>query len=222
MLLPIFPSHPTCRSCPRWEHVPRNPGTPTTQWGLSSTTAPVLLCIGPAPGFHEHSYNEPFRGKAGRLLRDIILVNLSTLCTIYGTYLTRCGPEPDAKARDYKACFPHHQADLATILTTHTLSPLYILLLGAATTTHFHRLHLNTRISHKSAISNNGRPHQILGRTIPVFATLHPAAVLRNNSLIYTVEDHIELLTATINGQAPTPSSPDIHPVRSPHHLSRH
>lgn len=218
MNLPVFPSHPDCRACGRWELVPRNPGVPTTQWGLPGPGAPVLICIGPSPGYHEHVHNEPFVGKPGRLLRDILLAELSTLCTIYGTYLARCGPEPDAKARDYKSCFSFFTEDFRSILDAHPGSQIHVLLLGADATAQFHRLHLGARCSHKTAISRNGKPHQIAGRSIPVFATLHPAAILRNNSLIHTVEDHIELLISTVKGCAPTPTDPDIQPPRSPHH----
>lgn len=220
--LPVFPSHPDCRACGRWELVPRNPGVPTTQWGLPGPDAPVIVCIGPSPGYHEHIHAESFVGKPGRLLRDILLSELSTLCTIYGTYLTRCGPEPDAKSKDYKSCFNHHRDDLATIFTRHPDQPIFILLLGSSSTSQFHRLHLNLRYSHKASISQNGKLRQILGRSASVFTTLHPAAILRNNSLIHTVEDHIELLTSTIKGIAPIPTEPDIQPARSPYHILGH
>jgi len=215
--LPVFPSHPDCRACGRWEQAPRNPGVPTTRWGLPGPDAPVLVCIGPAPGYHEHVHNEPFVGKPGRLLRDILLAELSTLCTIYGTYLARCGPEPDAKARDYKSCHPHCSADLASILATNP-PQILVLLLGSDATAQFHRLHLGMRVSHKDAISQNGKVRQLAGTPVHVFATLHPAAILRNNSLIHTVEDHIELLISTVKGCAPVPTDPDIQPPRSPHH----
>ena len=218
MNLTLFPSHADCRACGRWEQAPRNPGVPTTRWGLPGPDAPVLICIDPAPGYHEHVHNEPFVGKPGRLLRDILLAELSTLCTIYGSYLVRCGPEPDAKSRDYKACHPHWSADLRSILDAHPSSQIHMLLLGSDAASHFHRAHLSARVSHKDAIASNGRPRSILGRTVHVFTTLHPAAVLRNNSLIHTVEDHVELLIATVRGCAPVPTDPDIQPPRSPHH----
>ncbi len=216
--LTLLPPQPDCRACLRWEQAPRNPGVPTTRWGLPGPDAPVLIVIGPTPGYHEHVHSEPFVGKPGRLLRDILLADLSTLCTIYGTYLARCGPEPDAKARDYKACFSFHDSDFRAILDAHPGSQIHVLLLGADAAAQFHRLHLGSRCSHKDAIARNGKPHQIAGRTIPVFTTLHPAAILRNNSLIYTVEDHIELLSSTIRGCAPVPTDPDIQPPRPPHH----
>ena len=218
MNLPIFPSHPDCRVCPRWEQAPRNPGVPTITVGTSSPSSPVLIVVGPTPGYHEHVHNEPFVGKPGRLLREIMLAELSTLCTIYGMYLARCGPEPDAKARDYKSCFPFHHSDMTAIFEAHHAQQILILLLGSDATANFLKLHTGTRVSHKTAISQNGKPRQILSRSVPVFATLHPAAVLRNNSLIHTIEDHIELLTSTVRGCAPTPTDPDIQPARSPHH----
>lgn len=218
MNLPLFPSHPECRSCARWEQAPLNPGVPTTQWGLPGAGVPVLIVIAPTPGYHEHMHNTPFMGKPGQLLRNIILDELSTLCTIYGTYLARCGPNLDAKARDFKACFSFHLSDLSAIFHHHPTQQIHILLLGSDATTQFHRLHLGIRLPLKAALSINGKPRTIFSRSVPVFATIHPAAVLRSHALISTIEDHIELLIATIKGCAPTPTDPDIQPARSPHH----
>ena len=195
----------------------RNPGVPTIQWGLPpSRSTPILICIGPSPGYTEHLHNEPYTGKAGQLLRTIYLANLANLCTIYLTYMVRCGPEPDAKARDFKSCFSFHTQDLSTIVATSE-QPIYVLLLGSPPVVQFHRLHLGLRLSAKEAFSINGRERTILNRTMSIFSTIHPAAVLRNNSLIYTIEDHIDLLTASILGAAPTPTEPDIRAARSPH-----
>lgn len=220
MNLPLFPSHPDCRSCERWELAPRNPGVPTIRWGLPGPGSPVLIAIGPAPGYYDHVDNAPFSGKPGRLLRSIALANLSTLCTIYLTMMVRCGVEPDAKSRHYKSCYSHHDADLSAILAAHPSDFTAILLLGADATAQFHRLHFGKRLSHKDAMSSNGRPLLVHGRPIPVFSTLNPAAILRNNSLIHTLEDHVELLTATILGHAPIPTDPVILPARSPNRLA--
>lgn len=59
----LLPPQPDCRGCARWEQAPRNPGVPTTRWGLPGPDAPVLIVIGPTPGYHEHTHNEPFVGK---------------------------------------------------------------------------------------------------------------------------------------------------------------
>jgi uracil-DNA glycosylase family 4 len=215
MNLPVFPSHPECRDCGRWELAPRNPGIPTTTVGVPGRDA--LVVVMPSPGYYEHLHNAPASGKPGRLLRDILLAELSTLCTIYLTCLVRCGVDQDTKSRDFTSCFPHHLADIHAIWATQP-PQIRVLLLGADATVQFHRLHLGIRMSHKAAISSNGKPRTILSRSVPVFATLHPAAILRNNSLIHTVEDHINLLTAHVRGQAPTPTDPDIQPPRPPHH----
>lgn len=216
----IFPTHSDCRSCPRWAHPPLNPGIPSTQWGLPpSPDTPVLIVIGPTPGFWEHFYNEPFRGKPGRLLREIILLNLSTLCTIYGTTLVRCGPSLNAKSADYKACFPHCSNDLQRIFDRHPPHKIHMLLLGSEATGNFLRKATGQRNTFKDALSQNGKPRTILQVQVPIFVTIHPAAVLRNNSHIHTIEDHIELLTATIQGVAATPTDPDIQDPRPPYHL---
>ena len=215
MNLPVFPSHPDCRDCGRWEQVPKNPGVPTIAVGAPDL--PALVVVGPTPGYHEHIHNEPMVGKPGRLLRSIYLHGLADLCTIYYTYMARCGPNPDAKAREYKCCFTHHLSDMAQILAVPA-PQIVVLLLGADTVRHFYRLHLGIRMSHKEAMSQNGKTRIIQSRELPIFSTLHPAAVLRNNSLIHTVEDHIDLLTAHIQGQAPSITDPDIQPARSPHH----
>jgi uracil-DNA glycosylase family 4 len=177
-----------------------------------------LIVIGASPGYHEHLHDAPFMGNGGRLLRDVILAELYTLCTIYLTNLVRCGREPDAKSKDYKSCFPHHLEDMRQILETPHPAH-YVLLLGAPATVQFHRLHLGLKLRHSDAIAQNGRHHTVLGRSVPVFTTLHPGAVLLNNSLIHNVEDHVNLLISTIRGEAPAPTEPDIQPARSPHHL---
>jgi uracil-DNA glycosylase family 4 len=212
----LMPPLPDCRLCSRWELAPKNPGVPTIQVGIPGRDA--LVVVAPSPGYYEHVHNEPAVGKPGRLLREILLAELSTLCTIYLTYLVRCGVDQDSKSKDFKSCFTHHLADIHSIWASPA-PQIRVLLLGADATTQFHRLHLGIRVSHKEAIANNGKPRTILSRSVPVFATIHPAAILRNNSLIHTVEDHINLLTAHVKGQAPTPTDPDIQAPRSPHHL---
>lgn len=219
MNLPLFPSHPDCRACARHELAPCNPGVPTIQWGLPGPGHPVLVVVGVTPNWHDHQLNEPFRGKPGRLLRDIILSNLSNLCTIYLTLMARCGPDFTAKARDYKSCFPHHLADLSQILGHHPSDPIHYLLLGSPATVQFHRLHLGLRVSQKEAFSLNGKERTILSRPSPVFSTWHPNAVIRNNSVIHSVEDHVTLLESHVRQQISPVSEPDIQPARSPHHL---
>ena len=216
MNLPLFPSHHECRSCDRWQEASCNPGIPTE--GIGDPGLPALVVVGASPGYHEHRSNAPFKGAAGRLLRDVVLAELSTLCTIYLTNLVRCGREPDAKSKHYKSCFPHHSSDLSAILETPHPAH-YVLLLGAPATVQFHRLHLGLKLRHSDAIAQNGRHHTVLGRSVPVFTTLHPGAILLNNSLIHNVEDHVNLLISTIRGEAPAPTEPDIQPARSPHHL---
>ena len=214
--LPVFPSRPDCRSCDRWEAVPRNPGVPFSAWGEPGPGRPVVVAVGAVPGFHEHNLNDSFRGKVGALLRDVILHDLSNSCTIYLGYMVRCGPEQDAKARHYKSCHGHLAEDLASILAAHPSDPIHVLLLGAKSSVEFHRLFLGMRLTHKECISSNGRVRTVLGRQIHVFSTLHPAEILRNNSLIYSVEDHVELLSSTIRGNAPVPTDPSIEAARAP------
>ena len=113
MNLPVFPSHPECRDCGRWELAPRNAGIPTTTVGVPGRDA--LVVVMPSPGYYEHLHNAPASGKPGRLLRDILLAELSTLCTIYLTCLVRCGVDQDTKSRDFTSCFPHHLTDIHAI-----------------------------------------------------------------------------------------------------------
>jgi uracil-DNA glycosylase family 4 len=219
MNLPVFPSRPSCRTCARWEQAPVNPGVPTIQWGLPGPGHPVLVVVGVTPKFFDHQHNEPFRGKPGDLVRSVYLANLSNLCTIYLTLLVRCGPDLPAKAADFKSCFAHHLDDLHQILAAHPDDPVHILLLGAPATTHFHRHHLGIRLTQKDGFSQNGKQRIIQSRPVSVFSTFHPGDVLRSNSLIHPVEDHMTLLESHVKNERRAATDPDIQPPRSPHNL---
>jgi uracil-DNA glycosylase len=209
--------HKDCTACERHAECPRNPGVPTERWGLPpSPSVPVLVVVGPCSTYTDHILWSPFYGKTGDVLRNILLDELATLCTIYGTALVRCHSATPPKSRHYKSCRPHHEDDVRHILGEHPCSDVRFLLLGSDAVAQFHRTWTGKPRSFRDALASNGRPLQIATRQCAVFSTYYPGAVLRNNSLIHSVEDHIELLVNTIRGHAPVPTEPVILPVRGP------
>lgn len=217
----ILHQHPTCTLCPRHLLAPCNPGIPASTSGLPpSDSTPVLCVILPSPTYQDHRHNiiaHP-SSQTGDLLHSTLLHHLATIATIHILPLTRCNSNPNPAASAYKACFPHHLADLTLI---HAANPIpkqiHMLLLGAAAATQFHRLHLQTKVTQKQLFTTNGRTQQILGRPHSIFSTWHPAAIILNNSLIHSTEDHLTLLTNHLLNLTQPITPPSIQLPRFPH-----
>ena len=125
-----------------------------------------VMVIGEAPGAREDDVERPFAGPAGqyldRILREVGLPRE----TIYITNSVRCRP-PDNRTptkSEIKACSGYMQSELEIV------GPDHVLLLG------------NTAlqaITGKTGIMSKRGTNRIIGDR-NYFATIHPAAVLRN------------------------------------------
>ena len=129
----------------------------------------ALLFVGEGPGAEEDEQGEPFVGRAGQLLTQIIKAMGYTREQVYIANVVKCrppgnrNPEPD----EIEACSPFLQAQIAAI------RPRVIVALGkfAAQTL----LRTDTPISRL-----RGRFHRLDG--VPVMPTFHPSYLLRNPS----------------------------------------
>lgn len=132
---------------------------------------PLVLVIGEAPGADEDAQGLPFVGKAGVLLDKMLAsISLSRTTNCYIANILKCRPPEnrDPLPEEQASCFPFLDAQI------HLLKPTAILLLGRIATQKI----LNT----KGSLS---RLHGIFFdyKTIPVLATYHPSALLRDESL---------------------------------------
>lgn len=126
-----------------------------------------LLIIGEAPGADEDAQGEPFVGRAGQLLNKILEAIHFQREDVYIANIIKCRPPNNRRpeADEVACCEPYlyKQIDL--------IQPKLILALGLTA--------VNTLLKTKYTMAAvRGRVLEFRG--IPVIATYHPAALLRN------------------------------------------
>ncbi|MBU6365923.1 MAG: uracil-DNA glycosylase [Gemmatimonadetes bacterium] len=128
-----------------------------------------LMCIGEAPGADEDAAGEPFVGEAGKLLTKILAaINLSRDAVFIANVLKHRPPgNRDPSPDEMQACLPFLWRQVALV------RPRVILALG--------RISAQAITGSAQGIGAlRGRVHLLMG--IPVVATYHPAALLRNEA----------------------------------------
>jgi len=135
-------------------------------FGVGNPKAHAML-IGEAPGADEDLQGEPFVGRAGKLLNDILkAINLSRN-DVYIANILKCRPpgNRDPLPSEMETCMPylHKQIDL--------IKPKIILCLG--------RIAANGLLNKKLSLSSL-RENIYEFNGIKVLVTYHPAALLRN------------------------------------------
>lgn len=135
-------------------------------FGVGNPNADAML-IGEAPGAEEDKQGEPFVGRAGKLLNDILkAINLSRE-EVYIANILKCRPpgNRDPLPNEMETCIPYLSKQVELI------KPKVILCLG--------RIAANGLLNKKLPLSAlRESTHEFNG--IPVFVTYHPAALLRN------------------------------------------
>lgn len=135
-------------------------------FGVGNPNAHAML-IGEAPGADEDVQGEPFVGRAGKLLNDILkAVNLKRE-EVYIANILKCRPpgNRDPQPMEMETCIPylHKQIEL--------IKPKIILCLG--------RIAANGLLNKKLSLSSlRENVYELNG--IKVLVTYHPAALLRN------------------------------------------
>ncbi|MBK9303604.1 MAG: uracil-DNA glycosylase [bacterium] len=137
-----------------------------TVFGCGNPDARVLF-IGEAPGRNEDEQGLPFVGRAGQLLTDILRAIRFERDEVYICNILKCRPPEnrDPEPDEAGACEPFLRRQLAII------QPHLICCLGR----HAAMTLLDTRASLRSL-----RESVHFYQGIPVLATFHPAALLRN------------------------------------------
>ncbi|WP_022836375.1 uracil-DNA glycosylase [Salisaeta longa] len=135
-------------------------------FGVGTPTADLLV-IGEAPGRDEDKEGEPFVGRSGQLLDKILAAINFDRSDIYITNILKSRPpnNRDPQAEEVEAHIPilYKQIEL--------IRPQIILCVG--------KVAANTLLDRRSSLKSlRGKEHDFYG--IPVMATYHPAALLRN------------------------------------------
>jgi len=146
-----------CGLCPGRTNAVPGEGNPSAQ----------LMFIGEGPGATEDALGRPFVGQAGKLLDEIIQAIGLRREDVYITNIVKCRPPQNRKPLpdEIAACMPYLHRQIALI------RPKVIVALGGTAGEAL----LDTR---KSLGELRGKVHSYGG--IPVVATYHPAALLRN------------------------------------------
>ena len=158
-----------CRQCPLFKdrhNLVFGSGNPEAE----------LMFIGEAPGEDEDLQGEPFVGRAGELLTDIIEKGMKIpRKSVYIANVLKCRPpmNRDPQPNEIDCCTP------ALVWQIKIIRPKAIIALGAFAS----RYLLNTK-SGINALRGSFHTIRLDGMAIPVMPTYHPSYVLRE----YTVD----------------------------------
>ena len=143
---------------------------------------PIVLVIGEAPGGEEDESGKPFVGKAGKYLdKWLSAIDLFRDTNVFIANVVKCRPPAnrDPSPLEIDACFPYLRDQIKL------LKPKAILALG--------RISAKILTASESGIGRlRGKAHYY--DNIPLVATYHPAAVLRNQDYRKEVWDDLKLL----------------------------
>lgn len=152
-----------------------------------------VMIIGEAPGAREDDIERPFSGAAGQYLDRILAeVNLPR-ASVYITNAVRCRPPENRTPTrsELKSCHTYLQREIEVVNPTH------LLLLGNAA--------LQAVTGKTGIMTKHGTTTIVGGRT--AFATVHPAAVLRNPAHAGIFRADLLSFTRLVNGTDATPET---------------
>lgn len=138
-------------------------------FGKGNPNAKVML-IGEGPGADEDKQGEPFVGKAGQLLTDILKAIKFTREEVYIANVVKCRPPANRTPfpAEIEACMPYLQKQIELV------EPKLILLFGATAV---------LGLLGKKATLSSLRGKVFDYGSARVMVTYHPAALLRNPNL---------------------------------------
>lgn len=177
--------NPDCKLCPLWESAQHvcliGDGKYPTE----------LMLVGEAPGYREDNTHKPFQGRAGKLLDGFLETFGISRQNIYITNSVHCRPPENRKPtpKEVSTC-----AGTYLVKEVASVKPKYILALGAVAAQGL----LQKRVvvsDYRSRIWYTQKPFLA---DIPVIVTYHPAAALRNDSLLEYITDDFEFLQETM------------------------
>lgn len=140
-----------------------------TVFGVGLTTAPLMV-VGEGPGADEDAQGEPFVGRAGKLLDEMLRsIGRTRADNTYIANVVKCRPpgNRDPEADEVEGCRPYLDMQI------QLLKPKLIVALG--------RIAAQRLLSTEEPLSRlRGPLHQYGKFQTPVFVTYHPAYLLRS------------------------------------------
>lgn len=155
-----------------------------------------IMVVGEAPGYNEDDQGEPFVGASGQFLdASLEAVGIDRREDCFVTNVIKCRPpENDTPSRaDIKMCVSAYMGEEFGMV-----NPEFILLLGNSAL---------QGVTGKSGITKHrGQVYEAHGSKI--FATFHPAAVLRNPRYRSLIEADFQRFARLVRGErSPTPET---------------
>jgi uracil-DNA glycosylase family 4 len=153
------------RTCTRCE---LHQGRTQAVCGVGDTSADWLI-IGEAPGADEDAQGEPFVGRAGKLLNEMLRAAGLTREQVFIANILKCRPPEnrDPKTAEVEQCLPYLEQQIAKI------QPRLILVVG--------RIAAHNLLQVETPIGKlRGQVHHYGAQNIPVVVTYHPAYLLRS------------------------------------------
>ena len=168
-----------CRACPLCE------GRTNVVFGVGARDAEVLF-IGEGPGENEDLQGEPFVGRAGKLLDDMLeIIDLDRRRNIYIANMVKCRPphNRDPLNTEQDACMGYLNAQIAL------LRPKIIVCLGRISAMRLIREDFRITQEHGKWFEKDG---------VSMMAIFHPAALLRDPRRKPEAFDDLKILQAKI------------------------
>jgi uracil-DNA glycosylase len=193
-----------CNKCPLSE------GRTQVVFGSGNADADLMF-VGEAPGFHEDRLGQPFVGRAGKLLDDLLAaIDLERgQCFIANVLKCRPPGNRDPQPLEVDACKGHlyRQVELIEPRVVCTLGNFATKLLSGSPQG-------ITRVRGVPQVQELG------GRTVLLYPLFHPAAALRTPAMLETLRNDFgrlpELLRETPPASLERPAPPVPGPVPSP------
>lgn len=132
---------------------------------------PLVLVVGEGPGEEEDLSGKPFVGKAGQLLDKMLMaISLSRDTNCYIANIVKCRPprNRNPEPEEIQACISFLQAQI------HILKPKMILAMGRVALQALTETGAGINLLHGQILNYKG---------IPLMATYHPSALLRDETL---------------------------------------
>ena len=163
-----------CHKCPLAD------GRTQTVFGVGDATARVLI-VGEAPGKNEDLQGEPFVGKAGQYLNELLAIAGLDRSDVFIANVLKCRPpgNRDPRSEEIELCTPYLREQ------TRTIDPEFIVTLGNFST----KFILKTEVG----ITRLHGTLQQAGK-FKVFPIFHPAAAIYDRSKREALENDFAML----------------------------
>ena len=165
----------SCTDCGLHEH------RSNVVFGVGNQNAEILF-VGEAPGEQEDRLAEPFVGRSGKLLDEMLsTIGLYRSTNIYITNIVKCRPPKnrDPKLDESSRCIAWLNAQV------ELMSPKIIVCLGRIAAAKLIEKDFKITLNHGVAFEKNKTWYMAL---------FHPAAILRNPKLLPTMQGDLDKL----------------------------